>query len=110
MSKKRKPLARAHWAKVVEKWKASGESGYAYADRQGIPASTLYWWNRELKKSAASSASRRKKTTFSEVVIKSAPQITGSVEIVSRNGLVVRVNGEVGVAHLRSVLAAVQSC
>lgn len=61
MSKEQKPLGRAHWAKVVKKWKASGKSGCAYADRHGMAVATLYSWNRELK-NVASAPVRRKWT------------------------------------------------
>jgi hypothetical protein len=47
-----KPVQRrrkaAEWKRLVDAWRASGESAEAYAVRAGVRAKTLEWWSAEL--------------------------------------------------------------
>jgi hypothetical protein len=47
-----KPVRRrrkaAEWKRLVEDWRASGESAEAYGARAGVRAKTLAWWSSEL--------------------------------------------------------------
>jgi transposase-like protein len=40
----------AHWADVVEAWRASGKTALTYATELGVSESTLRWWARQLAK------------------------------------------------------------
>jgi hypothetical protein len=50
------------------------------------------------------------KPAFSELRLSTTNQQPGHVEIISRNGRVVRVHGNIGVRALQQVLAAVEQC
>ena len=44
---------RDEWAKRVERWKRSGLTAVAFAQREGLNAGTLFWWSSKLGRSAA---------------------------------------------------------
>ena len=43
-----KHRSRDEWARLVARWRASGESGRRFAERHGLSTTTLYTWGRRL--------------------------------------------------------------
>jgi hypothetical protein len=54
---------RAIWAKRVKRWKRSGLKATEFAEREGLKAKTLWWWNWRLHRGFAD----RETPTFVEV-------------------------------------------
>jgi len=54
MSTKRRRRSSAEWAELVAQWRLSGLSGAAFASREGLARSTLYWWSSALRREPAS--------------------------------------------------------
>ncbi len=101
--------SRDEWARLVARWRASGESGARFAERHGLSASTLYDWGRRLE---PEDDGAEVEPSFAEVrVVDHSPSAqSGGLEIVTRSGRVVRVTGEVDADQLRTVLEVVEGC
>jgi hypothetical protein len=111
--------------RLVAKWRRSGQSATAFAERHGISQWALYWWARQggggAKRRRPPQRSVRRSTTAlpgfipvrlvgDEHCDPPAPA-EGMVEIQLRGGDVVRVVGEVSAERLRVVVTAVrQAC
>lgn len=111
--------------RLVARWRRSGQSAAAFADRHGISQWALYWWARQ---GGAGAKGRRPPQRSGRSTTAGAPGFIpvrlvgeehsdppapaeGIVEIRLRGGDVVRVVGEVSVERLRVVVAAVrQAC
>lgn len=91
---------RAEWTERVKDWRASGESGSAFAERIGVKEGTLRHWAWQL------SHERHDRPAFVEVV---APRATDAIEIVVRDGIRIRVSNEFDEALLRRVVSALES-
>lgn len=111
MSQKRQRRTAAERSELVERWQQSGLTAREFATQERLRASSLYLWRRQLK-----SASKRelptpaRKPAFSELRLSSVQTRAGHIEIVARNGRVVRVHGQVDVRALQQVLVAVEQC
>lgn len=120
MTQAAKRRTATEWAKVVERWRASGSGLEEFASSEGVRPATLAWWSSELKRrsarpkaEAAGTRGRRGSTpAFTElrVVARREGATPGSIEIQGHSGLVVRVHGGVDPALLVSVLRAVSQC
>jgi len=92
----------------VERWKASGLGGKAFAEQHGLGYSSLYRWAHVFEGKPTGTLG------FTEVRVRETRSSTtpevGVIEIVARTGWVVRVTGTVDVARLRAVLEVVGSC
>jgi len=44
-----KHRSRDEWARLLARWRASGESGAKFADRHGVSTASLYDWRRRLE-------------------------------------------------------------
>jgi len=90
----------------VARWRASGKSARAFAERHGLSAVTLYGW-------ARASGERAQSQAFVEVQLPQAAEVTratlGSIEIELAGGRVVRIRDQVDVAFLRAVVDALES-
>lgn len=97
---------------IVERWQQGGQSAGEFAKQEGLNASSLYLWRKQLK--AASDREPRKtpkKPAFSELRLTTSAQApVGHIEVVARNGRTVRVCGDVSMRALQQVLAAVEQC
>jgi transposase-like protein len=96
---------------IVERWQQSGLPAREFAVLEGLNASSLYLWRKQLK--AAASREPRKtasKTAFSELRLTTAQSPTGHIEIVTRSGRTLRVCGDVSKRALQQVLTAVEQC
>lgn len=104
-----KHRSRDEWARLVARWRASGESGRRFADRHGLSTTSLYTWGRRL---AVEGHDAEAEPSFTEVrVVGAEPSVQdGRLEVVTRSGRAVRVLGEVDVDQLRAVLEAVEGC
>ena len=97
---------RDEWAKRVEKWKRSGLSAMAFAEREGFNGYTLRWWACQLRREPIIEDLRPK---FVEVVPVS-PLIaeSASLEVVVRDGVRVVVPINFDENTLRRVLRVVE--
>jgi hypothetical protein len=105
----------AEWSKVIAQWRASGETSKIFAARHGLNPGTLLWWSARLPKEGARSKRakpRVREPAFAEVRVRSgAVEVSaGRVEVVTRSGRVVRIEGAVDPRTLRAVIEAVESC
>jgi len=112
--------------RLVARWRRSGQSAAAFADRHGISQWALYWWARQggagAKGRRPAQRSVRHSTTagapgfipvrlVGEEHSDPPAPAEGMVEIRLCGGDVVRVVGEVSVERLRAVVTAVrQAC
>jgi len=120
MTQTTKRRTASEWAKVVERWRASGGGLEEFASSEGVRPATLAWWSSELRrrstepKAAGPTArgTRSRAPVFTELrVVASQTEATpGSIEIHGRSGLVVRVHTAVDPELLVSVLRAVSQC
>jgi transposase len=111
MTHKRKHRSDAERTSLLERWDQSGQSARAFAVNEGLNASSLYLWRKQRK--AAGSRPRKEvsaKPAFSELRLAPPVAPAGHLEVVARNGRVVRVHGVVEVRVLQQVLAAVEQC
>jgi len=105
----------AEWSKVIAQWRASGETSKVFAARHGLNAGTLLWWSARLPKEGAGgkrTKPRVREPGFAEVRVRRGPteSARGRVEVVTRSGRVVRVEGAVDARALRAVIEVVESC
>ncbi|MDD9972078.1 MAG: hypothetical protein OXR73_37880 [Myxococcales bacterium] len=112
---RRSRKAADEWSEVVARWRASGETSKVFAARHGVKAGTLLWWSSRLPKEGLERQRvkrRGREPEFTQVRVKSAPtaDARGRVEVVTRSGRVVRVEGVVDAGALRAVIEAVESC
>jgi len=77
----------------------SGLSVPAFAEREGIDPQRVYFWKRRLGKT-----SRRTTAKFVEVT----PRSAAAVEVVLRNGRILRVPASIDPAALRDLVAALE--
>ena len=98
---------RDEWAKRVEKWKRSGLSAMAFAEREGFNGYTLRWWACQLRREPMIENLRPK---FVEVVVPASPLIAepASLEVVVRDGVRVVVPINFDENTLRRVLRVVE--
>lgn len=121
MSGVRKRYGASERPGLLEQWSRSGESAERFAARIGVRPSTLSRWQKEAAKlvtSAPRLTIRKGKKSredsasmFTRVQVVEAPRRAGGlVEVVTREGYVVRVHGEVDSHTLTSVLGALARC
>jgi hypothetical protein len=90
------------WRRLIELQAQSGLSVRAFASERGVNANTLAWWKSRLGAVASTAA------FFPVQVIEPPRGEVGVIEIALPNGRLLRVMGDVDVAALRRVLAAVE--
>jgi transposase-like protein len=94
---------------VLARWERSGLTLAEFARREGMPASTLAWWRYQLRQRTGTGRADAPvaATAFTEVQRECAAAAPAFVEIVLRNGRVVRVPlGGVELTALRTLLRA----
>ncbi|HKU43179.1 MAG TPA: IS66 family insertion sequence element accessory protein TnpB [Polyangiales bacterium] len=111
MTQKRQRRTVAERAELVERWEQSGLAAREFAAQEKLRASSLYLWRRKLESTSKRElpASARK-PAFSEVRLSTAQPQPGHIEIVARNGRVIRIHGDFSVRSLQQVVAAVEQC
>jgi hypothetical protein len=99
----------AEWTGIVERWRASGLSALEFGEAQGLKSSTLSWWGAQLGRAQGKSPGQEGQG-FTQLRVVPAAVGGGSVEVHSRSGLWVRVEGAVDPDALVSILRAVSRC
>lgn len=74
-------------ARLVARWERSGLTQAAFARQIGMPAATFTWWRHRLRRVASVAPPT---PGFTEVVL-AVPPVPAEVEVVLRNGRLVRV-------------------
>jgi hypothetical protein len=107
-----------HWRRVVARQQQSGLSMAAFCAREPVKASALSWWARELRKRESERRKpepkeirrKRRRPVFVPVrVIEAAPSTSApAVEVLTRDGHVVRVGPGFDPATLRRTVAALE--
>jgi hypothetical protein len=105
---------------VLQDLERSGLTQRAYAERCGVPLSTLTWWRRRLGHSVAGSrrhrperSERRGVSPFLEVQLVNdregggATGAGGVIEVALPGGALARIGPDVGEEHLRRLLRVV---
>lgn len=112
MTKKRARRARDEWGSLVSEMAASGRSMSAYARERGISLASLSYWKKKFEaKKAGVSVAPKSKAVFSEVVVMPRVRATPPrIEVVTRRGAAVRIEGTFDASLLREVLRVVESC
>jgi hypothetical protein len=114
---KRARRSRAEWGEEVRQWKASGRSADEYAAVRGLNAGTLLVWSSKLRSErrheGRSGMAELKfvpvRVAEREDTLKSGSQGAESgIEIVLRNGRMIRIRGDVSARALCVVLEAVE--
>ena len=108
--------------RVLRRWVRSGLTQRAFAEREGIAASTMAWWGHVFRHAGkrtkrASQRLRRhgprrsvRPPAFIEVQMGSAaPTPVAPLEVVVRTGVVIRVPAAFDAPSLRAVVAALES-
>jgi hypothetical protein len=102
----------AFWRKTLRQHDTSGLTVLDFCEREGLKPTTFHLWRREIQRrddELTTVKSRHAAATapaFAPVeVVGDRP--SGGVEIVARNGLVVRVGEEAATEHVRHILQLV---
>lgn len=111
MTQKRQRRSQSERTEIIERWQQSGRPAREFAEQAGLNVSLLYLWRRKLK-----TASKReprtgeRKPVFSELRLSRTEPPRGHIEVLARNGRVVRVHGDVSARVLQQILTAVEQC
>jgi len=109
----------SQWSKLLEQWSKSGDSAERFAARVGVKPSTLARWrkaeaNKQLPTETAVVRARKKaraESLFARVQVMEPPsRADGLVEVVMRDGIMLRVHGAVDADTLSAVLGALSRC
>lgn len=112
MTKKRARRTREEWSALVLDMSTSGRSMSVYARERGISLTSLSYWKKQLEgQRAGASVVSKAKTAFSEIVVVPRVRATPSrIEVVTRHGSAIRIEGAFDASLLREVLRAAESC
>ncbi len=94
---------RADRAECVLRWRGSGLTGRAFAAREGLNVNTLHGWSSKLGREPTSAAA------FLEVAMRAPPATEGRIEVVLRDGVLVRVAGDFDDAVLTRVVKVLEA-
>jgi transcriptional regulator with XRE-family HTH domain len=109
----------SQWSKLLEQWSKSGESAERFAARVGVKPSTLARWRKaeagkpSPTESAVVRAGKKERgdSLFARVQVMEPPSRgEGLVEVVMRDGIMLRVHGMVDADTLNAVLGALSRC
>lgn len=112
MKRKRTRRTREEWAALLAEQAARGVSSSQFARERVIPLASLLNWKKKLAaKSGPNAEASTPQPAFSEVTVVPRARTTGArVEVVTRRGVAIRLDGAFDGALLREVLRAVESC
>ena len=96
------------WREHVARWKSSGLSLKEYAATAGLNGITMRTWARKFESEASSMSNGR--AGFVEVRAPGVSPVNERLELVLRNGVVVRVPTAFDAGALRQLIALVEVC
>lgn len=110
MSRRSGAEKRSFWQMAVQMQQESGLSVATFCEREGLNATTFYGWRRKLQREASPACDDRNDDTNSRPpldlipvrIVQESP--TAPVEIVSPDGLVVRVPAGAETENVRRIL------
>jgi transposase-like protein len=109
MTRKRERRTRDEWSALVSDVQASGQSLSAYSRAHGVSLASLSYWRKKLE--SRPRPAPKAKTVFSEVVVvPRVPTRPSRIEVVTRGGASIRIEGAFDAGVLREVLRVVESC
>ena len=94
----------AQMARLVTRWRKSGESRAAFARRHGVSGWSFWYWCRKLSETAPAQTAV---PLF--VPVRVTPEAEASIEIVLSDGARVRVREGTSVEWVRAVVMALRS-
>jgi transposase len=100
---------KTQWREHVARWKSSGLSMKDYAATAGLNAGTMRWWSRKFELEPLSAVASGQ-LGFVEVRAPVVVPASERLELVLRNGVVVRVPTVFDAGALRQVIALVEVC
>lgn len=116
---RRERRSASEWPALLEQWSQSGETAARFAARIGVKPATLARWRKAVgsKSRPSQGSGRAKKVTpspasvFARVQVVEPPnRSTGLIEVVMRDGLLVRLHGPVDAGTLDAVLGCMARC
>jgi hypothetical protein len=113
MTRKQVRRTAAEWSGLVSEHGASGQSLTVFPRARGVSLASLSYWKTKLagKASGARVVEAKAKAMFSEVVIVPRTRATPPrIEVVTRRGSAIRIEGSFDASLLREVLRVAESC
>jgi transposase-like protein len=116
---RRERRSASEWPALLEQWSSSGETAERFAARIGVKPATLERWRKAMGSKprpggAAGGAKKRvpAESVFAQVVEPAvhAERAAGLIEVVMRDGLIVRLHGSVDAETLGAVLGCMSRC
>lgn len=85
--------SREEWREIIDRWRASGLTGPAFARREKLNFNTFAWWRNEVNREQSSRPSLRERSCgLSLVPVRLPPRVNREpVEVVLPGGITVRV-------------------
>jgi hypothetical protein len=99
---------KTQWREHVARWKSSGLALRDYAATAGLNGITMRTWVRKFESEPSSTSNTR--AGFVEVRAPAVSPVNERLEVVLRNGVVVRVPTAFDAAALRQLIALVEVC
>lgn len=109
----------SQWGKLLQQWSKSGESAERFATRIGVKPATLARWRKaaggEPREDGGAlrekKAAGRAESRFARVQVVEPPsRANGLIEVVLRDGLMLRLHGVVDADTLGAVLGCISRC
>jgi hypothetical protein len=115
---RRERRSASEWPALLEQWSNSGETAERFAARIGVRPATLARWRKAVgSKPRPGGASSREKSgasagsVFTRVQVVEPPaRSDGLIEVVLRDGLIIRLHGAIDADTLGAVLGSVSRC
>lgn len=100
----------AEMRRVLSRWEGSGLTQREFAEREGVPYTTLLYWRRRTSGRSAASGKRAAPVFTPVRVVSEEPRTLGVLQLRSPRGVVVSVPGEVPTEALRRLLEVLREC
>jgi hypothetical protein len=112
MTRKRTRRTAGEWRVLVSEQSVSGQSLTAFARARNVSLTSLAYWRKKLGSKVSSvTVEPKAKTMFSEVVVVPRVRATAPrIEVVTRHGSAIRIEGAFDASLLRDVLRVAESC
>ncbi len=97
-------------SEVLARYEASGLTQKAFAEREGVPYTTLMYWRRRLRTGSAKEAKPAPAMLAPVTIVPDRPRGRGSFEVRTAGGAVVTVPPGFDEGELRRLLGALSTC